>query len=343
MNLREGIVLGVCNALLDISANVDEQFLKKYNLERDNAILAEPQHMPIYDDLITHFNPDYIAGGSVQNSLRVAQWILEKPNITVYFGCVGDDKYAKILEERAKADGVNVQYQHTSEAPTGTCAVLVTNTHRSLCANLAAAIHFSIDHIQKPENKKLIDNAEYYYISGFFVAVSVPTIIEIAKTALEHNRLFIMNLSAPYIPLAFKDALEECLPYVDIIFGNEGEAEAFAQAQNWDTKDLREIGKKMLQLPKANKKRSRVVILTQGKDPVLLIEKDKISEFNVPLLEHDKMVDTNGAGDAFVGGFIGQLVQGKSFDVCIRCGIWAARQIIQRSGCTFEGKADFKE
>ena len=34
---------------------------------------------------------DYIAGGATQNSIRVAQWILGKPNVTSYMGCVGAD------------------------------------------------------------------------------------------------------------------------------------------------------------------------------------------------------------------------------------------------------------
>lgn len=50
---------------------------------------------------IFRYNAEYIAGGSVQNSLRVAQWILKKPNICTYFGCVGNDEYAKLLKERA--------------------------------------------------------------------------------------------------------------------------------------------------------------------------------------------------------------------------------------------------
>lgn len=50
-------------------------------------------------------------GGSVQNSLRVCQWILKKPNATVFFGCVGKDNYANILETRARGDGVDVRYQ----------------------------------------------------------------------------------------------------------------------------------------------------------------------------------------------------------------------------------------
>lgn len=144
---------------------MDKDFLAKYNLKENDAILAGEKHMPIYDELIQKYKADFIAGGSVQNALRVAQWILEKPNVTTFFGCVGTDKYSKILEDKARTDGVNVNYQYVEDKPTGTCAVLITGNHRSLCANLAAAESFTIDHLRKPENKKLIDAAQFYYIS----------------------------------------------------------------------------------------------------------------------------------------------------------------------------------
>ncbi|KAJ8960686.1 hypothetical protein NQ317_000479 [Molorchus minor] len=54
-------------------------------------------------------------------------------------------------------------------------------------------------------------------------------------------------------------------------------------------------------------------------------------------LPKDKVVDTNGAGDAFVGGFLSQYIQGQNIDICIKCATWAAAEIIQRSGCTFDG------
>ncbi|XP_062703861.1 uncharacterized protein LOC134286285 [Aedes albopictus] len=120
------------------------------------------------------------------------------------------------------------------------------------------------------------------------------------------------------------------------------EALAFAEAQNFGTEDLREIGRKISALPKQNESRMRIAIITQGSDPVLLIRDGTITEFPVEKLSADQIVDTNGAGDAFVGGFLAQLVQERSFDTCIKCGIWAARKIIQRSGCTFEGVPDFE-
>lgn len=340
--LREGLLLGMGNPLLDISATVDEEFLKKYDLKANNAILAEERHKSIYDELIELYSASFIAGGSVQNTMRVAQWFLEKPKIATYMGCVGKDKYSKILKERAVADGLNVRYQYTDKEPTGTCAVLITGKERSLCANLAAANCFTKSHIEVPENKELIDAAIYFYISGFFLTVNPEVIQTVAKHACENNKMFMMNLSAPFICEHFKKQLADALPYVDILFGNETEAHAFALANDFKTTDIKEIALKLLNLEKANKNRKRIVVITQGPDPVLVAKEDTIMEFPATRIPEENVVDTNGAGDAFVGGFLAQLIQGRNIETCVKCGIWAATQILQTSGCTYEGKPDFK-
>lgn len=162
---RSGILVGCGNPLLDISANVDKKFLEKYQLKPNDAILASEMHMPLYQELIDNYNAEFIAGGSVQNTLRVCQWILQKPQVAAFFGCVGNDNYARILEAKAIKDNIIVRYQHTEKAPTGTCGVMITGTHRSLCANLAAANHFSIEHLRLPENRELLEKAAFYYIS----------------------------------------------------------------------------------------------------------------------------------------------------------------------------------
>lgn len=53
------------------------------------------------------------------------------------------------------------------------------------------------------------------------MTVSPSSTQEIAKYALSHNRLFVMNLSAPFISQFYKDPLMEAIPYVDILIGNE--------------------------------------------------------------------------------------------------------------------------
>ena len=56
--------------------------------------------------------------------------------------------------------------------------------------------------------------------------------------------------------------------------------------------------------------------------------------YPVVALPQEKLVDTNGAGDAFVGGFLSQLVAGKDIPECVRAANWAAHTIIQQSGFT---------
>ena len=159
------MLLGMGNPLLDITASVDEEFLDSYDMEPNNAILATEKHDSLYEQLQNGFEVKYTAGGSVLNSLGVAQWVLQRPEVTTFFGCVGKDKYARILEDKARSNGVNVQCQHVDGEGTGTCAVLLTGCNRSLCAKLAAANRFTIEHIRKPRNKKHIEDAAFYYVS----------------------------------------------------------------------------------------------------------------------------------------------------------------------------------
>lgn len=343
-DIREGLLLGMGNPLLDISATVDGDFLEKYGLKPNDAILADEKHKVLYEDLTNNHKVDYIAGGSTQNTLRVAQWLIEKPKVAVFMGAVGKDKYSEILETKASEFGLVVKYQYHDKEPTGTCAVLITDNGkaRSLVANLAAANCFTTDHIEVPENNKLIQNAEYYYVSGFFLTVSPESILEVAKVALAKNRLFLMNLSAPFICEIFNKQQMQLMPYVDILFGNETEALAFAKQQNFQTEDLKEIALKVSNLPKQNANRERITIITHGDKPIILSQNGNITEFPVERLPADKVVDTNGAGDSFVGGFLSQLIKGEPLSVCIECGVWAAQRIIQVSGCTLTGKPSFK-
>ncbi|XP_072393901.1 uncharacterized protein [Diabrotica undecimpunctata] len=339
--IKNNLLIGMGNPLLDISAVVETDLLEKYELKQNDAILAEEKHKPIYEELTAKYPVRYIAGGSVQNTLRVAQWLLEKPNVVTFFGCVGQDKYSKILYEEATSSGVNVKYQYSNTSPTGTCAVLITGYDRSLCANLGAANDFTIDHLADPENKKLIESAQFYYVSGFFLTVNPAAQMEMAKYAVSKNRPFVMNLSAPFICQFFFKAFADALPYTDLLFGNESEAETLSESYNFGTKNVEEIALKISELPKENENRKRTVIITQGVEPIIVATEGKIRKFPIVQLPKEKIVDTNGAGDAFAGGFLSQYILGRSLEICIKCGAWAAAEIIQRNGCSYEGKPAF--
>lgn len=104
---------------------------------------------------------------------------------------------------------------------------------------------------------------------------------------------------------------------------------------------IEEIALKISALPKANGTRGRVVVITQGSRPTIVAMNGRISSFSVPALDQAAIVDLNGAGDAFVGGFFSQLIKGETIQACVDAGNYAARTIIQRSGCTLPDVCDF--
>ncbi|KAL9278285.1 putative adenosine kinase [Arabidopsis thaliana] len=382
----DGIFLGMGNPLLDISAVVDDEFLTKYDIKLNNAILAEDKHLPIliqcftsldffqqnissslcnidyivdglmnrnslsnffvsffkrYDEMSSKFNVEYIAGGATQNSIKVAQWMLQIPGATSYMGSIGKDKYGEAMKKDATAAGVNVHYYEDESAPTGTCGVCVVGGERSLIANLSAANCYKVDHLKKPENWALVEKAKFYYIAGFFLTVSPESIQLVSEHAAANNKVFTMNLSAPFICEFFKDVQEKFLPYMDFVFGNETEARTFSRVHGWETEDVEQIAIKISQLPKATGTYKRTTVITQGADPVVVAEDGKVKKYPVIPLPKEKLVDTNGAGDAFVGGFMSQLVKEKSIEECVKAGCYASNVVIQRSGCTYPEKPDF--
>ena len=187
------------NPLLDISAVVPTEFLDKYDLKLNNAVLAEEKHAPMYDDMVKNFEVEYIAGGATQNSIRVAQWMLGAPKSAAYMGCVGKDSFGDEMIKACEAEGVHVNYMVDEATPTGTCGVLVNGGERSLCAALNAANNYKIAHLEQPENWKLVEDAKFFYSAGFFLTVSPDSMLKVAKHSAEKGKTYTMNLSAPFL------------------------------------------------------------------------------------------------------------------------------------------------
>ncbi|XP_073857849.1 adenosine kinase isoform X14 [Macaca fascicularis] len=165
--LRENILFGMGNPLLDISAVVDKDFLDKYSLKPNDQILAEDKHKELFDELVKKFKVEYHAGGSTQNSIKVAQWMIQQPHkAATFFGCIGIDKFGEILKRKAAEAHVDAHYYEQNEQPTGTCAACITGDNRSLVANLAAANCYKKEkHLDLEKNWMLVEKARVCYIA----------------------------------------------------------------------------------------------------------------------------------------------------------------------------------
>merc|ERR1719453_1027484 len=157
-----------------------------------------------------------------------------------------------------------------------------------------------------------------------------------AAEASKRNVFYCMNLSAPFLMQVppFKAVFVEMLPQCDFLFGNETEAQTWADTEGWDTKDVAFIATRLSLIP-STKTRKRTVVITQGADPTIVAINGKVTTYPILALPKEKLVDTNGAGDAYVGGFLAALSKGLDMAQCTRAGAHSASLVVQQSGCTY--------
>jgi adenosine kinase len=119
------------------------------------------------------------------------------------------------------------------------------------------------------------------------------------------------------------------------VFGNETEAAAWGAANGLgESADVSAVALAIAALPLAGGG-VRTVVITQGAKQTVAAVGGAIAA-TVPVDPVANIVDVNGAGDAFVGGFLAATARGAPLELAVRVGHWAAGEVIQRSGCAFD-------
>jgi adenosine kinase len=100
-----------------------------------------------------------------------------------------------------------------------------------------------------------------------------------------------------------------------------------------------EIAQHLAQIPRistSSSKHPRTVIITQGTLPTVVSSGTaSIDLFSVTPIPSSEINDTNGAGDAFAGGFVSGIVEGKGLSECIERGHWLAGLSVRELGPSF--------
>lgn len=233
--------------------------MTRYSLELGMAALANPEQMPVYDELYARDDKEIIPGGSALNSARASK---HAGASTAYFGCVGDDAKGQALEQACQQVGIECQFEKTSEEPTGTCGVVVVGKERTLIANIAAAKKFTLAYLEA--NMSVLQRAKFLYTTGFFVDSNFEAVKAICAFATANDRPLGFNLSALFVIQFYMDQVRETIKHAEYVFCNEDEGSAFATANGLEATDREGIAKQIACYEKASTTRPRVVIITQG-------------------------------------------------------------------------------
>ncbi|KAF5340481.1 hypothetical protein D9758_014553 [Tetrapyrgos nigripes] len=327
-------LLCIGHPLLDIQVRHEaEKLLEKYNLKEDDAILAGEEQEGIYDEIAEHYQPIFVAGGAAQNTARGAAYILP-PHTVAFTGSVGDDDFAEHLKAANRREGVLDLYQVSKGGKTGACAVVVNGSNRSLVTTLRAAKDLTGSHLFTLELSAVIASIKVLYIEGYMLTHNPEIVVDLAKRLYEMGKLVVLNISAPYIPRFHNSAIRRILPYCRIIIANEAEALAWAEANGLgvpvsgsldSTRPLDSPSNPGSTNPRSTHTRhtlipqiAKAIALqplqsspqpphhTLNPNPINLRRNNNPRFYPVlPLDSAAGLVDTNAAGDAFAGGFLG--------------------------------------
>ncbi|KPI85777.1 adenosine kinase-like protein [Leptomonas seymouri] len=350
-------VLCFGHPLLDMMATVDEAFLKEHNVQPGSVTLAAPEQLVLFTKLLDDLSEsvEFVPGGAAMNTARIFSWMLPEARVS-YVGALGKDRFAEILKNALSTAGVHQLFEECDAKPTGTCAGLVVNKDRTLLAHLGAAVEVSLKHMQTAEVQAAIEDACVYYSEGFFLntASSPDNLISVATHAHLHGKLFCFNLNAPYISMAFASRIQLLMPHIDILFGSDEDLLAYASVR-WPLDfDLEAIDSKtrssssrqealvrclarISMLPSVVVGRPRLVVATGGSNDTFLACGDRVRSYPVPPMRVEEMVDVNGAGDAFVAGFLAQYVTNGDESASVTIGHASAQTCIRHNGAVVSG------
>ena len=339
--VRFNSLVAIGNPIVDISAEITRQILDKFHLSFGQTVFANQSNIGFYQELENMPQVTYIPGGSIQNTLRVMAWCLYmNPDNARFFkvtmlGATGKDNYRDKIINAFNGSGVNHILQIIPNMQTSRCGVGIHQKERCLLPEIRASNCLTEEFVN--EHLDEIMKHDALLIEGYFLQEKYDLCLNLCTKFKDQRKLVILTLSAITIVQQHYDKVMEIANYCDVIVGNMAEIEALAGINNMDYKTTFEKVSKNLTI-----KKERLFVVTHGSKGVILGKYDYtkgnmdfILQCFPTVMKMEDIVDLNGAGDAFLGGFLSQFMQGKSLESCCKAGNDAASVILKSVGCTF--------
>ena len=315
MTAHDFDVLAIGNAIVDVIARTDDDFLMRENVHKGAMILIDEvraQH------LSAAMGPArIISGGSAANTVAALASFGAK---AAFIGKVSNDATGEAFSRDISAIGVHFATKPLTDGPaTARCFVLVTpdgqrtmNTYLGACQNLTA------DDV----DEALVKRAGIVYLEGYLwdPPAAKQAFIKASNIAHAHGRRVALTLSDSFCVdryrAEFLDLIQRGI--VDIVFANTSELHSLYQTADFDTAVA------------ALRAENVLGIVTRSEHGCMVVTKDAVQAFPAhPII---KLVDTTGAGDLFAAGFLFGLSRNADHAECARLGALAAAEIIQHIG-----------
>jgi sugar/nucleoside kinase (ribokinase family) len=308
-------VLGIGNAIVDVIARTEEDFLSKHGMNKGAmALIDEPRAEAIYASM---GQATQSSGGSGANTIAGVASFGGK---AAFVGKVKNDTLGKAFTHDIRAIGVDFTTKAASDGPsTARCYVLVTpDGERTMNTYLGAAQNLTPDDLDEDQ----IKSARYTYLEGYLWDPPQAKEAFRKAAAIAHGagRKVALTLSDAFCVGRYRDDFLNLMRTgaVDLIFANESELKSLYETADFDS------------AVKALRNDVNLAAVTRSEKGCIVVSRE--SNEAVTAAPIDKMVDATGAGDLFAAGFLVGLARDQDHRNAARLGAIAAAEVIQHLG-----------
>jgi adenosine kinase len=308
-------VLGIGNALVDVIAHAEEQFLLGFGMRKGGmALLDEAAADRLYGAM---GSTTEVSGGSAANT---TVGVASLGGRAAFIGKVKADVLGRVFTHDIRAVGVSFATPAAAQGPsTGRCLILVTpDGERTMNTYLGAAQQLAPADI----DPDVVASSATTYLEGYLWDPGEAKLGFLKAARIAHNahRRVALTLSDAFCVERWRQEFLDLIRRgtVDLTFANEAEIKTLYQTADFDhaVTCLRE--------------HAALAVVTRGEHGCVVVTPERVEA--VPAFPIDRLADATGAGDLFAAGFLVGLSRGVDYATAARLGALAAAEIIQHLG-----------
>ncbi len=309
---RNGVIMGIGSALVDILIHEDDDFLKKAGVPKGGMIYVDNK---VIDQVMAEASekPHIVPGGSACNTIV---GIGQLGGAARFIGKLGQDDFGKLFEKDLRDNNIE-PLLFTSPSPTGRVLSIITpDAQRSMLTYLGASSEARAAEI----TAECFDGAAIVHIEGYLLYNKdlMMKALELAKDAGVRVSLDLASFTVVEESKAFLEGIVD--DFVDILIANEDEARVFTGCSD-EAEAIKALAKK-----------SDIAVLKVGKRGSFIAHAEEIVEVAPKKGRGDEILDTTGAGDLWASGFLFGLVNGYPLEKCGQLGSMCGYEVCRVVG-----------
>lgn len=310
-------LLGIGSPIMDLTARVPDSFLATVRGDKGGMVLVDSAEM---SEIVARLpaSPELENGGSAANVTRAAARLGLR---VAFLGKLGDDATAGSYRSQAAAAGIDLsRYKTGAGLPNARCLALVTpDAARTMRTDLGAAMTLSPAELSPAD----FAGCRHVHVEGYLV-FNQALADRVLAGARESGATVSIDFASFDVIRHTRDWLLAQLRAggIRIAFANEDEIRALYPDSNDDYPALA--------LRLAAESPGLVAVVKVGKDGAWIARGGELHR--VEPVPADRVIDTNGAGDSFAGGFLHGFLHGWTLPACGALAAAVGSECVRHSG-----------